>query len=891
MNWKKVLNITKWIAGVVIGLMLLISALLLIFKDKIKSYAIEEVNQHVNKRVHISYFDVSIWKTFPKLTLSFDKVLVYSKFDTLQTADTALYAEKINLGFNPLDFLKGKYSIHRIDIKNGKVNLKILEDGTVNYDFLKPSEDTSSTPFEFNLEEINLINTDFTYTNLATQQYYSGLFHDLKFHGSFNEKQFILSAKTNFDIQSVRSKSMVLIKNQEAKCDIKIQIDQINHIFEIKAADLSINKIPFFVKGKVSKDSLDFYVGAKDVNLKDVANNFTFKELDMVHKINGKGKVNFELYIQGENNATSSPAIYSNFNITDGSLSDKGFSLSQINLIGKYSNGAKGGKEHITLSKIHFNSLNQNFDGQVTITDFDKPRLQGEARGVLNLNAIYRLFGPFSLQQLTGSVKINGQFDLRLNDPKFDPKNITLYNLNTSLSLNNIVAQYKGDTRIIRLNTGDITIHNQLASFDHLSVAIDQSSLMINGKLDRIADYFNNDNGILIVKGDVKSKALFLDDLSKSQKQSVKKRVWMLPDRIKASVNLDLQKVVYSGHEYSEIKSQFTFDRHQVNFLTLEGVNAGTKIYGHLKITEERPMYMVVETSLNSNNVSFSPLFKEWNNFDQKVITSDNIQGRATISLDFKGPFDLYNEEILKKDFDVRAHIRIDDGALNNVQAFKNITKSLHQSAAKLLISKSKINDFEKKLLHLKFDTFENIFTIKDGVMTIPKMTIRSNALDVGLEGTQTFDNVINYSFNFRFREIKGGKNSQFGDVVDDGTGFKIYLKMYGTLENPQFAWDKDAKQAEKAQQNEDAKADFKSALKSGFGINKKDSTIQGLKNKTHHEDKVILEFGDDNGEKDKQTEESEKENGKVKQKINQWKKENQNEKPKVEFEVDGKDE
>lgn len=891
MTWRKVLKITKWIVGVTVALMLLISALLLVFKDNIKSYAIEEVNQYVNKRIHISYFDVNIWKTFPNLTLSFDNVLIYSKFDTLQTKDTALYAQKINLALNPLDFFKGKYNIHRIDIKNGKVNLKIQEDGTVNYDFLKPSEDTVVTPFKFNLDEINLFNTDFTYSNLATQQFYSGLFHDLKFHGSFNEKQFILGAKTNFDIRYVRSKSMVLVKNQKAKCDIKIQMDQVNHVFEIKSADLSINKIPFFVKGMVSKDSLDFYVGANDVDLEDVANNFTFKGLDMVHKINGKGKVNFELFIQGENKTTSSPAIYSTFSIDNGSLSDKGFSLSQINLKGKYSNGVKDGKEHIILSKVHFYSLNKTFDGHVKVTDFDKPHLQGEARGVLNLNAIYRLFGPFSMQQLSGDVKIDGKFDMRLNDTQFNPKDITLYNLNTSLSLHNIIAQFEGDNRVIKLNTGNIAIHNQLANIDHLSVVINQSSLTINGELNGITDYFNHDNGILTIKGKVDSKALFLDDLSKSKKATIKKKIWTLPDRIQGTIDLNLHKVVYSGHEYSAIKSQLIFHKHQLLFPSLEGINAGTRIKGELKITEEHPMYMVVETKLSSNNVNFSPLFKEWNNFDQKVITSENIQGRATISLDFKGPFDLYNEKILKKDFDVRAQIRIDDGALNNVQAFKSITKSLRQSAAKLLISKSKIADFEKRLLHLKFDTFENIFTIKNGIITIPKMIIRSNALDVGIEGSQTFDNAIDYAFNFRFRQIKGEKSSQFGDVIDDGTGFKIYLKMYGTFEQPKFSWDKEAKQAEKTKQKEEAKADLNSALKTGFGINKKDSSIQELKQKTAPEDKIIMDFGNDKEDLDEQPEEPQKEEGKVKRKINQWKKQKKKKDDHPKFEIEVEDE
>ena len=106
MTWRRIFKIFKWTAGIVVTLMLLISAALLVFKDDIKSYALDEANNYLNKRVHIGYIDIGIWKTFPNMTLSFDDVLVHSKFDTLQTIDTAFYGKKIDLRFNPMDFFQ-----------------------------------------------------------------------------------------------------------------------------------------------------------------------------------------------------------------------------------------------------------------------------------------------------------------------------------------------------------------------------------------------------------------------------------------------------------------------------------------------------------------------------------------------------------------------------------------------------------------------------------------------------------------------------------------------------------------------------------------------------------------------------------------------------------------
>jgi len=300
-----------------------------------------------------------------------------------------------------------------------------------------------------------------------------------------------------------------------------------------------------------------------------------------------------------------------------------------------------------------------------------------------------------------------------------------------------------------------------------------------------------------------------------------------------------------------------------------------------LIIEETYPMLLSVTTQLNSPNIYFDKLFKEWNNFDQSTITSDNVQGMASVQLQFSGPFNLFTGEDLKEQFNSKINIQIKNGALVNVSTFKEITESIRSSSAKLVISKNSINAFEKELLNLRFETFENEITITNGILTIPKMEIKSNALDVRLSGTHSFANQIDYSFDFRFRELKNIKNSsEFGDIVDDGSGFRVYLRMYGDFFNPNFAWDKDAKKVDKQKKLEEAKDDFRSVLKKGLGINKKDTTIRDLSGEKKREDELIMEF---NKERDSLNQEFDPDK-KIKKKskwgvaIDQWKKENEKE-------------
>jgi len=432
---------------------------------------------------------------------------------------------------------------------------------------------------------------------------------------------------------------------------------------------------------------------------------------------------------------------------------------------------------------------------------------------------------------------------------------------------------------VFTIPSGELVLRNQQAGFKRVFIKIANSDIVIDGTVNNIANYFKQ-TGKLNVDASIESSQLNLADLSTTSTEE-KIRSWLLPSAIDGQLTLGLKTVNYGGHVYSDIKTRMKFGQKTLRFPAITAKNAGSDISGSLIIEETYPMLLSVTTQLNSPNIYFDKLFKEWNNFDQSTITSDNVQGMASVQLQFSGPFNLFTGEDLKEQFNSKINIQIKNGALVNVSTFKEITESIRSSSAKLVISKNSINAFEKELLNLRFETFENEITITNGILTIPKMEIKSNALDVRLSGTHSFANQIDYSFDFRFRELKNIKNSsEFGDIVDDGSGFRVYLRMYGDFFNPNFAWDKDAKKVDKQKKLEEAKDDFRSVLKKGLGINKKDTTIRDLSGEKKREDELIMEF---NKERDSLNQEFDPDK-KIKKKskwgvaIDQWKKENEKE-------------
>ena len=89
---KKVL---KW-SGISMLILLISLALLpFLFKDKIKSKIIESINKNVNATVALEDVRLNLFKSFPRATVTLDKISVINKAPF--QGDTLVYSEKIDL--------------------------------------------------------------------------------------------------------------------------------------------------------------------------------------------------------------------------------------------------------------------------------------------------------------------------------------------------------------------------------------------------------------------------------------------------------------------------------------------------------------------------------------------------------------------------------------------------------------------------------------------------------------------------------------------------------------------------------------------------------------------------------------------------------------------------
>ncbi len=891
MSRKVIFRILKWFFGIVLGFVLLITAVLYFFKDDICQLAIDKLNGHLKSKVYVNEVDLTFWGSFPNMSIDLNQVFVQDNFPGATREDTLLYSDRLRFKFDPWDLWNEDYKIKSIEVKPGVLSLKVNEEGESNYDIFKPADEASEEAIKMDLEEVSFEKFRFRYSNEATGQDYYTTIKSMDLVGSLSESVFNAKATSELNIISAQSKQIKLVKDKDAILDLTIQVNTDSNSVIIPASAISIAELPFNFEGFVKDSIYDFSLEGKDLKIDDVANKLAFEEGAEVRKFSGDGNLIFGLSINGDTKSEQGSDIDCHFGIEDATLKDPSTAvvLTNLKLDGNYTNHDAITGESLALNEISFRTQGGLFRGNVLLSNFEKPVYEGNADGLINLAILKSIFGLKQFEQLRGTVDVSSQF--KISAEKLDNGKLAygIDKCNGNMRLNGVDAQFRNDKRVFKSIRGMTYLRGDELGLHDISLTIGRSDFVLNGAFRSLISYLSK-RGNLQADVELKSKLVDLADLGTESKEEKveQQRTFLLPDDIEGEIYLKVGRLIYESHDFLNIGGNMVVSKRSIHFPRISLTSGGADINGTLTIEERRPEFFYISSQAASRNINFKQIFKEWNNFQQDIITSNNITGTAIASMNLEAPFD-FRGGIIYDAIKANIAIEVQDGRLYNVGAFKDITESLRStSAARMAIGKDNIDAFEKKLMDLRFEELKNNMYIENSVITIPTMSIKSNALDLEASGKHTFSNKIDYRFGFRFRDLKEREQSKFGEIEDDGTGKFVFLRMYGDLDNPIIEWDKATNRDKRKEKKEEEKKEVKSILKSEFGLFKNDSTVKTfIRGKKKDHETLELDV-DPLNQIDTLIEiTTPRKEGRLKKKLNQWKKEAEEAK-KEEFELEG---
>lgn len=841
--------------GSLVGLVVLISGGLYLFKDKIIAIVVSAANEQLNTKVQVKKIDLTFWKTFPNLSIEFDHIFIQDTYPEATAVDTLFYTEKLRLRMNPIQALQKNYTIDQIDLYPGTLQIKVNEQGEGNYSIFKEKEDKGeSASVDIDLKKIFIDQLRFKYDDKSINQCYATDLQKMELEGDFTQSIFTIHAKADQVVREIRVGNINFVRDKNAQMDINISVNQNTGSIHIPQSTIFIEQLPFYFQGFVRPDSLQFKVDANNIGLVDIARNLNIKEVDNVKKYSGKGQVSFHFLVEDDRINEAAPVLECQFGVKNGELIEptQKVKISNIQVNGEFTNRGGSKKEHLTVHQFDFSTVSGPFKGNLKVTEFNAPRYVGKLNGVLALGMIQSIYPLAYVDRMTGTMDIQSQFDLKTQLGPNDKWQVNPNLLVVQSILKNASIKLQNDERLYEQINGAIDLNSTRAHVQDLTVRVKNSDLTVNGTASNFIDFIN-DKGNIDIAMNLRSRRLtFMDfytetavaqQTGKPTTVNTAPRQYIFPHNMVGNIQLSIGTVDFRGHLFENASGNVRLSNRVMDFSSIQFKTSGAHIAGNLKIEERSPEFFHSTMQFGGSGIDMQRILKDWNNFDQDVIRSEHLSGTAQVQMKLTAPFDMRNG-INYKNIQSIIYLKVMDGRLKNVEALKEVSKSMKTPAAHLVIGKKNVESIGNRLNDIQFKTFENTIEINNGLIRLPNMSIENTVMNIQLNATHDFDNNIDYRFGFRFRDLKTNKDSEFGNIVDDGTGLLVFLKMYGNLANPQFAWDKEAKKQNTKEYNQQEKENLKSMLKSDLGLFKKDSTVKKMETKVAPRETVILDDG-----------------------------------------------
>lgn len=847
-------KLRRWIIYFFTTLVVLIATGLIIgriYEDEVKQYVISELNKQLNTQVILDTKDIdfSIFRNFPYASIDFKNLkaldaVVDNKKDTL------FKAGRISFQFNLPDIFRKNYHIKKIEIENVIVDIRIDKEGKDNYHFWKSSTDTTSANFEFALEKINMSNVQFLYRNSRTFQNTDILIKKGDLSGQFSSKRYSLKATGDLFANKIQTDSIIYLRKKNLSADITLDVDNEADSYKIGPSRIRIEDLAFGLGGEVlhtsSEPILNIAVQGKDMDIKSILSLIPEQYKREIEEYKSTGDFYFNAVIQGELSAEQSPQITADFGMRNAVIQQvkENIVLDEVNLKGHYTNGTADMIKPSELTLLPFSARirNEHIQGELSIINFRNPSVNGKLKASFNLAELQHFVKIDTIERISGQVVIDAIFKAEKRNAETGLyQNVTtagdLKITGMNLHIKNKILQFTNINGDFKFNNNDLIVN-------HFSGNISNSDFELKGFFRNIVGYALKDKQDIEVEATLHSNRMNLNELlSNKQEVQIKESKYKLKfsEHINVNLNSEIEELKFRNFEAKDIKGIVKLKDKKlivdpVMFSTMNGSITTSGLVDGSDTSK-----LVVTCFSDVNKINISQMFLQFENFGQSTITNKNIKGVATFKIQFSA------ELTPELDMDLNTlysgiDLNIENGELNNVEAMKSLSRFIDL----------------KELENIRFATLKNQIEIKKQMIYIPKMEVKSSAIDLTASGTHSFDNRINYRIKLALNDLLARKakkakkeNDEFGEIADDGLGrTNLFLLMSGTVEKPIIKYDSKSAVQHVKQDLKLEKQTVKSLLKDEFGMFKKDSALPRKKTNTPVRTKIRWDEADKKEEK-----------------------------------------
>jgi len=793
------------------GLFLIVTTFLLIviasvFEDQISERLVNEVNKQLKTELRVGEFNLSLISGFPDASANLHDVELDDALSGM-----LLEAQSLSFQFGLFSLFGSNIRIHSIVIEDGSFYIKKDKKGRTNYDIIKKTstftEEGNENEVRLSLDEARFNRVEVIYVDQTVMQYTKFHLNNAVASGNFSANKFSLFSFADIHFHFFQSGEEQFLVDEEIIYDAKVDVDLTSGKYEFDDVTVGISSNVFNVDGLIERIeggyNYDLKIKSDDGSLSSVVALMPPENKKAIEDFDSKGTFFFETIVKGSKTVNTNPAVTMKFGLEGGEINSEklGSSLKDVSFSAIFTNGKKKNNENsffeISDFKGYFNR--ELVEGELRVSNFDDPLIDFNLNGTIPIESVYGMLNIPIISDGDGDIEMK---KLRIKGNLKDivsPYGIGRVTTSGELEFYNAS---------MTINDEDITIDKGLLKFNDNSIQVEGLAFEGPGteiKLEGtflnflpvlFADSLNSKHAELKFNASLDATKIDFDELLKVTEIPVDENI----QNIKAASGVDTKEIAKTQAREritNFLKGKFAANIEEFNFREIDGEefqgvlefdNNEMSVKGKVKMMEGRMLVdgktffegkPHMEAKLTCEQINIKEFLKQAENFGQEVLTHNNLKGKLNAKF-FIESFWSSDGTFLTDKLHILGDVGLSNGELIGLKILYDFSDYV------------KIEDLRR----IKFTNIHNYMEVKKSKIFMPAMFIQSNALNLAVSGTHTFENKIDYNIKVNagqviFAKFKKHNSNLRPQKAKKNGWFNLYYRIYGQMETFTYESDK----------------------------------------------------------------------------------------------------
>jgi hypothetical protein len=747
-------RILKW-SG--IGFLIALIGLILVpifFKDEIKNMVINEVNNSLNAKLSMGDFDLTFISSFPNMTIELNdtKLVGVGKFKDVELANIKQFVA--NVGF--WSVVSGdQVEIERIHLEEPHFDVRILADGTANYDIVKP--DSVKTPeqqeepsnFKLSLKEYSISKANIKYDDQSSDMFAEIKNLDHLGTGDLTADVIDFETTTSMDELTYNMDGISYLTKVKTNAIVNLLMEFTDKTskFTLKENEFKLNALTFSIDGFYemleNRDNMDLKLNASKATFKEFLSLIpTFYQSGYESMVT-KGNLALGGYVKGIMDDKNMPGWDFKLNVDKASIKYPDLPGTISNIIvaagSKFAGGEDMDKMTIDVDKFHADFVGNTIDANLKMRNpMTDPLLISKIVAKMDLATLKNVIPMGEGESYTG--KLNANVDLNGRMSSLDKGDYEAFKAEGTLKLMNMIYKSAGLNDQVAINDLLFRFSPKNLSLEKLNAKSGKSDFTMVGTIDNYMGYvFRNE----LLKGNFSftSNNLDLDELmnlvpameaapeaSSATEETASSEPTLIPDNLDFALNTSIGNLRYNGMDIKNVKGNVRLKEEVASLddLTMNTMGGTIGLKGSYSTKDH-----------SKPKVDFAYTLKD---IDVKQL-ADNF-----VTIEKLAPIAKYAKGKISSNFEMKSDLTANlEPVMASLSGLGDLTTStLTISGFKPMEKMSEALNISK----LSSQTLKDIrakFQFSDGKVTVKPFDVQMGKIKTNIAGFTTFDQKINY--------------------------------------------------------------------------------------------------------------------------------------------------